>query len=333
MPVRRNTEGAPAHAGASARDAMACFHPVKRYQRAEGGRLVSDPDTPNITRVVVTPCGHCIGCQTARMGDWAMRCMHEAKMQGPENCSFLTLTYDQMPDGGSLQPEDVTKFFKRFRDYLKREAKKAGTTAPGIRYFYCGEYGEKLRRPHYHVCLFGYAFFQDRKYWKKSRTGEKLYKSALLDKLWTHGMCVIGAVTYESASYVAGYTAKKMTGLDAIGHYRYIDGDGVINSITPEYARMSRRPGIGTGFFKRYLSGSGHGQFVHDYVIRNGRKAPMPKAYDRMMKKDDPELLERVKASRVARSEAEARRQPGEQSPERQEVKEYCLHDKINHRR
>ena len=63
--------------------------------------------------------------------------------------AFVTLTYadDQLPDGNSLCPEDVTKFLKRLRKRIDPVK---------IRYFLCGEYGEgSTSRPHYHLILFG----------------------------------------------------------------------------------------------------------------------------------------------------------------------------------
>ena len=41
-----------------------------------------------------------------------------------------------------------------------------------VRYFHCGEYGEKFSRPHYHVCLFGFGF-PDKVFYKEAN-GERL---------------------------------------------------------------------------------------------------------------------------------------------------------------
>ena len=44
------------------------------------------------------------------------------------------------------------------------------------------EYGDKLMRPHYHACLFGFDF-PDRVLWS-IRDNVRLYRSSILEKLW-----------------------------------------------------------------------------------------------------------------------------------------------------
>ena len=101
----------------------------------------------------------------------------------------------------------------------------------GVRFFHCGEYGELLYRPHYHACLFGFDF-SDKVLWS-TRGGVRLYRSKILEKLWTFGFSTIGDVTFESAAYVARYCTKKITGDKADEHY---------NGRSPEYVTMSRPP-------------------------------------------------------------------------------------------
>ena len=76
-----------------------------------------------------------------------------------------------------------------------------------MRYFHCGEYGETTGRPHYHAVLFGVRF-EDQKEVVQGPGKPALFTSRQLDRLWQHGDCRIGAVTFESASYVARYCVK-----------------------------------------------------------------------------------------------------------------------------
>lgn len=161
---------------------------------------------------VQLPCGQCIGCRLDYSLHWAVRCMHEAQMHD-ENC-FLTLTYsdEHVPSSGSLDKGALQKFWKRLR---KRFPERR------IRYFACGEYGERLHRPHYHACVFGFDF-PDRELFMM-REGIPLYTSEALAQCWPFGFCSIGDVTFESAAYVARYACKKITGEAASRHYERID--------------------------------------------------------------------------------------------------------------
>ena len=183
---------------------MACFQPLHAYHASEadseGKRAISFSRPKGDSRMVKLSCGQCIGCRLERSRQWALRCSHEASMYD-ENC-FITLTYreDALPPLGSLDKRHFQLFMKRLR---KRYPKKT------IRYFQCGEYGEKLSRPHYHACLFNHDF-DDKKLFKVE--GEnRLYVSEKLTQLWPYGYSTVGAVTFESAAYVARYVTKKMT--------------------------------------------------------------------------------------------------------------------------
>lgn len=244
--------------------------------------------------------------------------MHEAKCH--EHNSFLTLTYADcnLPANGSLHYPDFQAFMKRARSAL----------GP-LRFYMCGEYGEKFSRPHYHVCLFGNDFQSDRKVWKRSRDNV-LYRSDALDGLWRLGQCLIGNLTFESAAYVARYVMKKVGGEQAKEHYRRIDEDtGEVFHVEPEFCHMSLKPGIGASFAERFASDI----YPHDYVVINGNKSKPPRYYDKRLKKRDPGAFEELKAQRehgaaVVRFEADRleavyrKELAHEQSPERLKVRE-----------
>ncbi len=69
------------------------------------------------------PCSKCIECRLEYARQWAVRCVHEAKMH-PEN-SFITLTYsDEHLTSEKLQYIDFQLFAKRLRKKIHKEAKK-----------------------------------------------------------------------------------------------------------------------------------------------------------------------------------------------------------------
>lgn len=170
-----------------------------------------------------------------------------------------------LPPGGTLVLRDWQLFMKRLR-------KKFGAN---IRFFACGEYGEKLGRPHYHACLFNFDF-PDKYIWKVNHNKNILYRSPSLEELWPYGYSSIGDVTFQSAAYVARYVMKKRTGDQAKEHYQHIDDDGVITDRKPEYTVMSRKPGIGLPWLQKFHSDV----YPHDRVILNGVKFRPPRFYD-----------------------------------------------------
>ena len=143
--------------------------------------------------------------------------------------------------------------------------KRLRKTGVEARYFHCGEYGDQTGRPHYHACLFGHAF-PDREKWAV-RKGNPVWRSDELERLWPYGNSEIGSLTFESAAYVARYVTKKVTGRDADSHYERLDpSTGELVQIEPEFATMSRRPGIGSGWFEKF----GTDVFPSDEVVVNG---------------------------------------------------------------
>lgn len=263
---------------------MTCFSPLQAYRllkplyhgpSAKGKvNIISRkkwdagmyPPASDVCEHLQLPCGQCSGCRLRRSAMWAMRCMHEASLY-KKNC-FVTLTYnsDHLPADGSLVKSDAQKFLKRLR-------KKFGD---GIRYYYCGEYGDKFGRPHYHFVLFNHDF-SDKKFWKKSKSGFPVFRSPVLEVLWPFGNSEIGNVTFESCAYVARYVMKKVNGKAADDHYLRHDPDGRVFKILPEFTNMSLKPGIGAEWFSKYSKSV----YPHDYVVLSGgRKMQPPKYYD-----------------------------------------------------
>lgn len=256
---------------------MPCYHPLHAFKGKSEDKqktLVTfkRSDSWKGERIEL-PCGQCIGCRLERARMWAVRCVHEASLH-EENC-FITLTYDNehLPENGSLCIRDFQLFMKKLR---KSSEKK-------IRYFHCGEYGETFARPHYHALLFGYDF-KDKKYFSE-RNGNVTYISNKLSELWEKGFTTVAGVSFESAGYVARYSLKKVSGKNSEDHY------GIMQ---PEYCTMSRRPGIGRGWYSKY-SGDVH---TLDRVIINGVATRPPRYYDNILGKQDPSALALLKIER-----------------------------------
>lgn len=258
---------------------MACYHPIEAYQSQSGGPL-SFRETKHHDKSVDIPCGRCVGCRLEYSRQWAVRCLHESKCH--KWSWFLTLTYDddKVPALGSLSRADPQLFLKRLRRHFSEEP---------TRFFGCGEYGEATSRPHYHLLIFG-PKFTDLRTWSDSKHG-RLWTSATLDKLWTHGRVLVGEMTFKSAAYVARYSLKKVTGDLAKIHYRVLDtSTGEVGSRLPEFAMMSRRPGIGAEFYRRFRSDI----YPRGRVVVNAREAPPPRFYDKRYAVDDPIKFEEL---------------------------------------
>lgn len=268
---------------------MVCYHPVKAYRplsRLEGGRLVfSSQKALNPDNPVMLPCMGCVGCRADRAQEWAARCYHESQMW-PAN-SFITLTYsdEHLPDDYSLSKREVQLFMKKLRKEL----------ITPIRFYACGEYGPENLRPHYHSLIFNYDF-PDKIFWKTTPTGDRLYTSFQLERLWGKGFCTIGDVTHKSAGYCAEYVMKKITGERAASHYlRTHPVHGGVVHVQPEFALQSRRPGIGATWFEKFKSDA----FPTDFIVVDGKMRAVPKFYS---KKLEEEELTKIKRRRKAAS-------------------------------
>lgn len=262
---------------------MACNAPLRAY-RTPGGISFSPRDGYRDLPLEL-PCGQCKGCRIARSEAWALRCVHEASLH--ERNSFVTLTYapEHVPEDLGLHVEDLQKCVRSLR--------KRGLR---FRYFACGEYGSENLRPHFHAILFGVDFSEDRTL-LRSQAGRRLYRSELLDAAWSKGYASVGGVSYASAAYVARYTIKKVTGrLQEFAYWRYNPTTGECWQVRPEFAVMSRRPGIGTEWLSRYESDV----YPSDGVVHEGRRRRPPRFYDEQLGKRDPAALDELKARRRA---------------------------------
>lgn len=285
---------------------MACYRPVLVRIRDGAKRPM--------------PCGRCVGCDLEKSRQWAVRCMHEAQMH-TDNC-FVTLTYDSehLPPGGSLDRAAFPLFMKRLRQWADYYG-----VAQKVRYFHAGEYGDRNGRPHYHACLFG-VDFPDKYHWT-TRGEFPVWRSPTLEALWPFGQSEVGTVTFESAAYVARYILKKVRGntdADIAAYqaaYGYTDEDGAPAFREPEYATMSRRPGIGKAWFEKFADDV----YTHDELIMRGEKMRPPRYYDKLLAASDP-----TKAEAVCFARARLVRDLEDVTPRRLKVREAVTLGRIN---
>lgn len=222
---------------------------------------------------------------------WSMRIMHQTQMS--ESACFITATYDDahLPDNKSLDVAHPQAFVKALRRKL-----------PPFTYYLCGEYGGITLRPHYHLCLMGTEFISDRTLYKKTKTGDSLYTSELLNSAWPHGHANFGALTQQSACYVASYINKKIKGPGSELAYRtlFLDASektAEVHQLKPEFSTMSRRPGLGTTWFNKFYADV----YPADEVIINGIPRRPPAFYDKLLERRDPDLHHFIKRKRILR--------------------------------
>jgi len=280
------------------------------------------------------PCGQCLSCRFDHAKQWAVRCVHEASLYPQGQTSFITLTFADehlytrrhnctkcekylrkvkaKEAKIALNPEhveppitfcsipsvchrDFTLFMKRLRKKVAKTGHSESGALRKLRYFHVGEYGSKLGRPHHHALLFGYQF-PDLKYWKTTKSGNIIYRSAILESLWPYGFSSVGELTWQTAAYCARYSIKKVGKKHAEEHYKkYCHTTKQVVKVEPEYITMSRRPGIARDWIERYTSDV----YPKDAVHICGRVFKSPRYYDRMYDLESPEEFRKIKNRRL----------------------------------
>lgn len=300
---------------------MACYHPLtgwrSRYLNESGKRsIVFDRTKGYEDMEVQIPCGQCIGCRLDYSRQWAVRCVHEAQLHAAS--SFITLTFNEesLPEDRSISVRTLQLFFKRLRKAIYPIK---------IRYFACGEYGDITQRPHYHACIFGFDF-PDKRPVGVNKQGDTLYSSPMLEKVWSYGFNWIGNVTFESCAYVARYMLKKQKGMDNNDIRETLDPEtGEIYFQENTFAVMSRggaMGGIGSKWFELY----GESDTAKDFVTLRGRKMGLPKFYDMLLEKKNPNELEKRKGKRRYK----AKKRADDNTPERLRDKEIIKTQKVD---
>lgn len=294
---------------------MSCFRPLRALRDPSG--TVSIVGRPDAAWSMELPCGRCVGCKMDRARAWSIRIGHEASCWDAN--VFVTMTYEKL-ESTSLDYSHWQDFMRSLRKKLRgvSSVSDKGTLRRPLRFFVAGEYGKLYRRPHWHAVLFN-TWFPDSKELKNGT-----FTSDMLDGLWDRGNCHIGRVTAQSAAYVAGYTQSKSYGREA--ETAYLDGidyeTGELLYRVPEFCQMSRDPGIGGYWYRRF----GRDLFPLDKAVQDGKTWKVPRYYYEKLKVDDPQLAEEVAYERSLRAEQV---DPAESSPERRGVKEEIMQRRV----
>lgn len=239
------------------------------------------------------PCGKCIGCRQKQSLDWATRIYFES-LEHEKNC-FITLTYKEeylplstyVDKEGEIKPS-MTLVRKHFVDFMKRLRYYLPETK--IRYFGCGEYGGRTKRPHYHAIIFGEDFTDDRVYKGKSKSGFGMYDSPTLQKAWKFGFTTVMDFSTETALYVAKYVNKKALGFGS-NYCRYYN-------VEPEFSNMSRMPGIGKKYFEDNKDKIYEHQKLYIATKAGAFEVMPPRYYDQLYDCEEPVKSEKIKLDR-----------------------------------
>lgn len=270
---------------------MSCQKPREVYRPAIGGPLQFSKPIKGDAGVdyhrLNIPCGECIECQSEKARQWAIRIAHEAQLW--EENSFVTLSYadEHLPEHNSLKYEDLEAFWDRFRSWARRQ----GKIRP--RYYSVGEYGDKSLRPHYHACIFGYAFTEER---IMLRGGTKpLWTNTFLQNMWGKGHVSVGMLNFATARYTASYVTKK---LKSKQKYVRVDEDtGELIPLEQPRALMSRN--IAKEWWDKYR----HQVSANDQVVINGDAQKPPKVYDRWLSARSEVAGEMIKEERMKKAQ------------------------------
>jgi len=267
-----------------------CEHPLRAYYTHDGAvrpfkRTDKQYNVEPYTGLQLS-CGKCILCRKRQASDTTTKIVHEAS-QHLFN-SFVTLTYDDkhIPEHGSLDYRHLQLLWKRLRnDGLK------------FKYYAVGEYGDSTQRPHYHACVFGEAFTKDRVITTEAPFLN--WTSPQLLEAWGLGLVSVGALTPQSAAYVAGYVVKKL------GKQQYVRLDEQSGElIAVEQPRAFASQGLARAWWNQWHT---HVE-QRDRVYVAGRHKMPPRTYDRWLGETNKEALIDIKLQRELRAEKAAKK-------------------------
>lgn len=255
---------------------------------------------------------------------------------GHVSSTFCTLTYRTEclpktlltdPDTGeiieglpTLTRSDLSDWLKRLRIGFQR---KIGNSSK-LRFFACGEYGENLSRPHYHVILFGYpGCSYGRSRYEDGRTIDCCASCDLIRDTWGKGIIQSEPLAGAHIRYVAGYVLKKMTskhdkrllGRAPEFSAMSLQNGGIGINAVPELVKRSKKQNYDV-VSQVPLTGGRKGN-VGRYLKRKTRQAmgsPDGKAPDYVQKDAEANMLPLLKAARLSKEAPTLKKQIQERS-------------------
>lgn len=203
------------------------------------------------------PCGKCNFCLKTKRAHWAHRLFQELK--AAESAAFLTftyadenLTYDVQTKQPALEKCFVQNLLKRVRKHEKRLGRNS------VRYYFVGENGGQLGRPHYHGLLFN------------------LHQDTLgkISDIWGKGFVHHGKVEPASIAYVSGYIIQE---------------DGTEGHRQFPFALMSK--GIGKSYLTPQMQ-RWHKRGKKGYAMQYGYHVPLSRYYkDKVFNRYEKEIM------------------------------------------
>lgn len=227
------------------------------------------------------PCGVCVDCVSNKRNSWSIRLYEEQKVHN--DAWFITLTYDDLHipcfssdtreivkgivnvfesetkfDSNILLKKDLQDFMKRLRKLVPKRQ---------LKYYAVGEYGDKFKRPHYHIIMFNLA-----------DSSEEAH--LLIQQAWTLEKKSIGRIDVahcspQAINYVTKYVQKNLTNKKAY--------------LFPPFSIMSK--GLGKAYIdanKNY-----HNDFEkYTYTFDGGMETALPRYYkDKLFTEGEREAI------------------------------------------
>lgn len=264
-----------------ARTALGCGRrPAPSAQvarRSEGGKEKSMCTSPFYLREYrfEVPCGQCLQCRINKRKEWSLRLLHQ--MSYMPNCVFLTLTYD---DFNLLSPSLNKTEFQLFMKRLRKRHKV------DIKYFACGEYGDKSYRKHFHAIIYGLplkTFLEDSKSTHRFMKKGFVYHSLQLP-YWSYGYAIITGVSEDTIGYVCGYVTKKLKGYKE----KYAE-----LGLTPPFQLQSQ------GLGKSYALDNEERLKRELFCFFKGQKTPVPRYYRKILDIDSSYFTDIIQKSKM----------------------------------